>query len=84
MTNMKSMFHSASKLKTIYVSEKWSTSQVNHSSIADNEQPFLYCTSLVGGAGTTYSSNNVDITYARVDGGPTSTTPGYLTLKTTN
>ena len=44
---------------------------------------FYGCTSRVGGAGTGYeSSNPSDKTYARIDGGPGSQTPGYLTLKT--
>ena len=39
---------------------------------------FRNCTSLVGGAGTTYSSlNPADKTYARVDGGTAN--PGYFT-----
>ncbi len=42
---------------------------------------FSSCTSLVGGKGTVYDSNNKGGTYARIDGGPNSTTPGYFTAK---
>ena len=83
VTNMLTMFRGNFKLRKIYVSDKWSIENVDHSSIPDNEyQPFLSCTSIVGGAGTTYNSSYVDKTYARIDGGPNSDTPGYLTLKT--
>ena len=40
---------------------------------------FLDCTELVGGQNTAYNSSFIDKTYARMDGGPTSETPGYLT-----
>ena len=40
---------------------------------------FKNCTSLVGGAGTTYDGNYIDSTYARIDKG--SSDPGYLTYK---
>lgn len=81
VTSMKKMFTNSTNLTTIYVSDKWTTEKVNHSSITDEEQPFLDCTNLIGGAGTTYDSNHTDISYARVDGGANSETPGYLTLK---
>lgn len=42
---------------------------------------FLGCNNLVGGKETTYNSSKIDKTYARVDEGPTSSTPGYLTYK---
>ena len=38
---------------------------------------FQNCYSLVGGAGTTYDANHIDVTYAHIDGGPSN--PGYLT-----
>ena len=38
---------------------------------------FYGCTSLVGGAGTTYSANHVGATYAHIDGGTSN--PGYFT-----
>jgi hypothetical protein len=40
---------------------------------------FNECTSLVGGAGTTYNANHTDVMYARIDKGPSK--PGYLTYK---
>jgi hypothetical protein len=42
---------------------------------------FKNCTSIVGGAGTTYDANHIKNEYARVDD-PTNGKPGYLTLKT--
>ena len=40
---------------------------------------FYKCKNLVGGAGTTYNEDNIDYTYARIDGGASA--PGYFTLK---
>ena len=61
------------KLKKIYVGEGWSITDGNHST-----KMFNYCTSLVGGNGTTYSADHVDYTYARID---EPGKPGYLTKK---
>ena len=72
VTNMKSMFYNCSNLKTVTVSSKWSTSAVT-----DSEGMFSYCTSLVGGAGTTFSYSHTDASYAHIDGGPSN--PGYFT-----
>ena len=72
VTNMKMMFYNCPYLKTISVSEYWSTTAVTTSN-----SMFAYCTSLVGGAGTTYDENHVDASYARIDGG--SSRPGYFT-----
>lgn len=45
---------------------------------------FAECNNLVGGAGTRYSKANVnDVSYARIDGGPESATPGYFTGNST-
>lgn len=41
---------------------------------------FQYCTALVGGAGTAYSSSHIDGEYARIDNPPTA--PGYFTEAT--
>ena len=41
---------------------------------------FYDCTNLRGGAGTSYDPKHTEYTYARIDGGPNSQTPGYLTL----
>ncbi len=40
---------------------------------------FEGCTSLVGGAGTTYDEENVGYEYAHIDGGVSN--PGYFKLK---
>ena len=74
VTNIGSMFRNCTNLKTIYVSDLWSTENITSGTAA-----FFYCSSLVGGQGTTYNSSHVDHTYAHVDGG--SANPGYLTLK---
>ena len=72
VTNMGYMFSGATSLKTIYVSDKFNVSNVTTST-----KMFYNCTSLVGGAGTTYNSSYVDKTYAHIDGGTSN--PGYFT-----
>ncbi len=72
VTNMYRMFYNSTKLKTIYVNDKFNTDAVT-SSI----EMFSGCTSLVGGSGTVYDSTKVDKTYARIDGGTSN--PGYFT-----
>ena len=72
--SMSGMFLGSNNLKTIYVSNAFVTNKVTNSF-----NMFKSCNNLVGGAGTVYDANNVDITYARVDGGTSS--PGYFTLK---
>ncbi len=74
VTNMSHMFKGCSSLKTIYAGDGWSTAKVQ-----DGADMFKSCTSLVGGAGTTYNANYTDHTYARIDGG--SSNPGYFTDK---
>jgi surface protein len=76
VTNVNGMFWGCSALTTIYAGNKWSTEKVT-----DGSRMFRDCTSLVGGAGTVYDANHIDQTYARIDGGPNSTTPGYFTDK---
>ena len=66
------MFQYSSNLKTIYVGSGW---DINHTPLSGTNM-FAGCTSLVGGSGTTFSSN--DLSMAHVDGG--SSDPGYLTL----
>ena len=73
VTWMSYMFEGCSSLATIYVSDLWSTA-----SLLSGAGMFTDCTSLVGGNGTTYSSDCVDDTYARID---TASTPGYFTYK---
>lgn len=72
VTDMRFMFDICSGLTTIYVGDGWSTSNVTNS-----ERMFGGCTSLIGGAGTTYDSSHMDASYAHVDGGTSN--PGYLT-----
>ena len=75
VVNMSKMFEDSSILTTIYVnSSKWSTANVTSSNNMFNK-----CTKLVGGAGTKFTSSQIDKTYARVDGGTSN--PGYLTAK---
>ena len=71
---MEYMFRGCSGLKTIYAGEGWSTAKVQSGGFM-----FSRCTSLMGGAGTTYDANYTDHTYARIDGG--SSNPGYFTGK---
>ena len=72
VTEMWLMFAGCSQLKTIYVSDGWSTAAVTASG-----NMFNSCTSLVGGKGTTFDANHVDAAYAHIDGGPSN--PGYFT-----
>ena len=70
---MSYMFNGSTNLQTIYVGNGWSTASVTNST-----SMFNYCTSLVGGQGTTYNdSNPKDKTYAHIDGGTSN--PGYFT-----
>ena len=78
VTDMFRMFYSCSGLTTIYVSDKWSTASVIEMNGSD---VFFECTALVGGAGTHYNPDHTNYTYARIDGGPNSSTPGYFTDK---
>ena len=74
VTNMPGMFYGCSNLVTIYVGDGWSTAKVQ-----DSGSMFKDCTSLVGGAGTTFDATYTDNTYARIDGGASN--PGYFTSK---
>jgi len=76
VTNMSSMFEGCSGLTTIYASSNFVTKKVILSL-----DMFTSCNQLVGGAGTEYKSFYTGKTYARIDGGPTSETPGYFTAK---
>ena len=66
------MFRGCYNLKSIYVSDTFVMTKVSNST-----QMFLDCTSLIGGAGTTFVSSFIDGTAARIDGGINS--PGYFT-----
>ena len=74
VTDMEGMFNRCSSLTTIYGGDGWITSAVENSRMM-----FYYCTSLVGGQGTTYDVNHIDASYAHIDGGPSN--PGYFTEK---
>lgn len=71
VTDMNTMFTST-QLRTIYVSDKWSTERVTHSTYM-----FMGSTNLVGGMGTKYDPRHTDHEYACIDGGLCD--PGYLT-----
>ena len=73
VTNMNMMFHGCTSLTTIYCEDDWSKGNV--SSI----YMFAYCTSLVGGSGTKYDENHIDVAYAHPDEGDSN--PGYFTKK---
>ena len=73
VTNMKWMFRDCNNLSKIYVGSGWSTES------AEGNEMFDGCESLVGGAGTAYDADHVDVDYAHVDGGKND--PGYLTFK---
>ena len=73
---IQSMFQGCSALTTIWVSDNWTTANLTESA-----DVFTGCAALVGGAGTHYDPDHVDYTYARIDGGPNSQTPGYFTEK---
>jgi len=72
VTNMSAMFYGTKNLKTIYTSDKFIIENV-----ASGDRMFQDCTSLVGGAGTTYDSTKTDKAYAHIDGGTSN--PGYFT-----
>ena len=76
VTNMVAMFFDCSSLVTITVGQGWTTSNLGSSS---GSSMFSGCTSLKGSKGTTYDADHTDAAYARIDGGPNSATPGYLT-----
>ena len=84
VTNIAGMFYGCNKLKSILVGEGWSTDNIITTTISGTGgnggwQVFSQCTSLVGGAGTTFDANHTDYTFAHIDGGPNN--PGYFTDK---
>ena len=70
VTDMSWMFASCKELSTIFASD-WDTSKVT-----DGANMFSSCNKLVGEQGTSYSYDNIDYTYAHIDGGPEN--PGYF------
>ena len=76
VTFAKQMFGKCNELTTIYSKTDWNTEKF------DNYDSLFYsCKKLKGGNGTIYDSSNDEKTYARLDGGPDSETPGYFTKK---
>lgn len=75
VTEMSEMFYNAQELETIYVGDNWTVNPDTGSS-----NMFLDCSSLEGGNGTTYDSNNTDATYAHIDDRENGN-PGYFTAK---
>lgn len=74
VTENEGMFEDCTALTTIYVGSGWDMTNATENWV---DNMFLGCTSLVGGAGTTYDANNIGNSYAHIDGGPSY--PGYLT-----
>lgn len=77
VTNMEYMFNGCESLTTIYVSDIWSTDNVEKSG-----KMFTDCYNLAGEKGTIYNRykyDNRDASYAHIDGGPED--PGYFTYK---
>ena len=74
VSDMSSMFNNSTSLITIFCGKEWNTKKVTSST-----NMFNACTNLVGGAGTKYDANHVDVVYAHIDGGKSN--PGYLTDK---
>ena len=66
------MFAGCTNLTTIRVGRLWTTGNVREDGCM-----FLNAVNLVGGQGTTYQSNHIDKSYARIDGG--ASCPGYFT-----
>ena len=75
VTDMWLAFWKCTSLKTIYVSPNFDTTNVT-----DGSEMFTDCENLVGGEGTTYSSANAGVEYAKIDD-PANGNPGYFTLK---
>ncbi|MBR5087355.1 MAG: BspA family leucine-rich repeat surface protein [Muribaculaceae bacterium] len=72
--DMRYMFSYCIRLTTIYAGPEWSTVSVTQS-----DEMFRWCQMLVGGMGTTYDENHIDMEYAHIDGGTDN--PGYFTDK---
>ena len=74
VNNFKSMFSGMTGLQTIYVSDSFTLT-----ALTSNPVMFLDDVNLVGGAGTTYASNQTKSEFAHIDEGPSN--PGYFTRK---
>ena len=76
LTNTYGMFCWDNKLQTVYVSDMFTIDNITNGS-----SMFVGCSSIKGSNGTTFDSSKIDHSYARIDGGPNSATPGYFTDK---
>ena len=74
VTTLRNMFGSCTNLVTIYVSNIW-----NMNAVTSSSNMFMEDTNLVGGQGTVYDANYIDVTRAIIDEGVSN--PGYLTYK---
>ena len=76
--SMANMFDSCYKLISIYVKPYNEENNVGWvtSAVTESNQMFNASTNLIGGNGTEFDENNIDVNYARID---TVETPGYLT-----
>ena len=72
--NMNRLFYGCKNLKKIYVDSGWTTCNVT-----SGDDMFWECNKLIGGAGTKFSWNHMDYTYAHIDGGTAN--PGYFRKK---
>ncbi|MBQ6395165.1 MAG: BspA family leucine-rich repeat surface protein, partial [Atopobiaceae bacterium] len=72
--SMRGLFSDCYRLETIYVGSKWTTNNIDDES--NGSWVFEKCGSLVGGSGTEFDPNNVDMSYAHID---MPDNPGYLT-----
>ena len=71
------MFRSCRNLKTIYVSDKFTTANKSSENLV--KEMFSQDYKLVGGMGTVFNSTKINDEYAHIDGGPSN--PGYFTAK---
>ena len=85
VTTMEGMFKNCSDLVTIYASAPNISAPAGSRGFVpdalNGTYMFYNCTSLKGGGTpqTAYDSSHTDKEYARIDGGSTSATPGYVT-----
>ena len=74
-----SAFAECRNLETITVSSDFGRANMTYIKSGEDAGMFANCSSLVGGAGTSYNENYTSAYYARIDGGTSS--PGYFTYK---
>ena len=77
--DMRMMFGSCYELTTIYCNDDWSQIVPPNNEMENMDNMYVMfsgCKKLVGGQGTTFDSNVINGTYARLDGGTEA--PGYF------